>query len=63
MTGQLEVWEPTEQFLQFLSKNFKYNVKRKNKFDRIEYIIVPQYRSGTYQGIIGLAAWFNGDFI
>jgi len=59
----LKVFEPTDQFVEFLKKKkYKYKVA-KYLYDRVEELLVYNYKLGSYSGIIGLAGIFNNECI
>jgi len=60
----LKVFEPSVfQFVEFLKKKkYKYKVVE-YLYDRIEEMLVYNYKLGSYDGIVGLAGVYNGESI
>lgn len=58
-TRRLEVWGPTDRFLEF-SKRFPHRqVVEWNRYGKVERLIIPNYPLGSYKGCIGLFAVQN----
>ena len=61
-TGKLEVSEPTKNFIEFLTaKGFEFQVQQRN--GHVNYVTIPEYTLGSYEGMVGTGAWFNDRFL
>ena len=59
--GKLEVWDATKKFLDWLiSMGIGFEVEQQGQDTKVT---VERYLIGSYQGIIGLSAEFEGELI
>ena len=61
--GTLTVWQPTEEFFNFITNHYKRYWIEKDICDNLRRLIVLSYINGSYNGIIGTAVSFNGKTI
>jgi len=59
--GELEVWDATEKFLNWLVKmGVDFEIEEQGGDVKVT---IKNYKIGSYQGIIGLSAEFGGELI
>ena len=60
--GVLEVFDPTDKFIRFVFKNYlpwQIEIERYPHTAKLKSLVFRDYKSGSYDGIIGVCAYFN----
>lgn len=64
--GVLEVFDPTDKFTRFVFKNYlpwQIEIERYPRTAKLKRLVVHDYKLGSYNGIIGVGAYFNDELI
>ncbi len=64
--GVLEVFDLTDKFIRFVFKNYlpwQIEIERYPHTAKLKRLLVHDYKSGSYEGIIGVCAYFNNELI
>lgn len=61
-TGQLLVYCPTDDFMEYVRREYAgYSFCQPGLLSTRSLLIVPAFRAGNYSKPMGLAAWLDGN--